>query len=53
MQKQTIWSKQNIGVLQRAQRDLEAKKEEEDEIAKSKYVPWSCYIVVALQLIIT
>ncbi|XP_052086891.1 coiled-coil domain-containing protein 174-like isoform X2 [Mytilus californianus] len=34
--KSTVWSKQNVGVLQRAQKDLESKAEEENEYEKSR-----------------
>lgn len=38
MQKSTVWSKQNVGVLQRAQKDLESKAEDENEYEKSRFV---------------
>ncbi|XP_063403452.1 coiled-coil domain-containing protein 174-like [Mytilus trossulus] len=34
--KSTVWSKQNVGVLQRAQKDLESKAEDENEYEKSR-----------------
>ena len=34
--KASVWSKRNAGVLERAQRDLEAKEEAEDILSKSK-----------------
>ncbi|XP_064627208.1 coiled-coil domain-containing protein 174-like [Lineus longissimus] len=34
--KLNIWDKKNIGVLERAQKDLEAKAEEEDDLEKSR-----------------
>ena len=37
LQKASIWSKKNAGVLERAQQDLEAKREEEDVMGRSKY----------------
>ncbi|CAG2239487.1 Coiled-coil domain-containing protein 174 [Mytilus edulis] len=36
--KSTVWSKQNVGVLQRAQKDLESKAEDENEYEKSRFV---------------
>ena len=38
LKKSTIWSKQNAGVLQRAQKDIEHKAEEENEYEKSRLV---------------
>ena len=38
LQKPDIWSKKNAGVLERSQRDFEAKQEEENVFEKSKSV---------------
>lgn len=38
LQKPSIWSKKNAGVLERAQHDLEVKEETDDVIGRSKWV---------------
>ena len=48
LQKTSVWNKKNAGVLERAQRDLEQKKEEDDELERSRSVnnAQGCLIVL-------
>lgn len=43
-QKSSVWSKKNAGVTDRAQKDLLAKEEDEDVLAKSKLVSILWYL---------
>jgi hypothetical protein len=49
-EKVNIWSKKNKGVLERAQRDVEVKQEEENELDKSRCEYENCQSVLLLYL---